>query len=144
MIGEDLLRIAEGFLGVREGDPRLPIATVKRAWCAAFLTEIEMAAGLPAPTDRLHSWNAEAHVEYWAQRGCEVPLASGGLERGDVLLFDRHDDRGQVIGHHVALLRGFPSPGEVELLNGNSGPHADCVAITRRPLSQVRRVVRLG
>lgn len=143
MTGEDLLQIASRFVGVCEGDPRLPIATAKRAWCAAFLTEVELAAGLSAPTDTLHSWNAEAHVEYWARRGCEVPLSSGGLERGDVLMFDRHDETGRVIGHHVALFCGYPSPGEVELLNGNSGPKADRVAITRRPLVQVRRAVRV-
>jgi len=118
-----LVEVARSFLGIVEGSPearaRLSIATPDRAWCAAFATLCERLVGLAHPTDSGATWRAQEHVVWHARRGIDLGRACRLYQPGDLILTERHDADGHVIGYHVAIVVEDAGGATVHVIAGN-------------------------
>lgn len=118
-----LVEVARSYLGVVENSPeahaRLSIATADRAWCAAFATWCERLAGLPYTGELGATWRAEEHVAFHARRGRDLGRACRLYQPGDLILTERHDGDGHVVGHHVAIVVADAGGPTVHVIAGN-------------------------
>lgn len=118
-----LVEAARSYLGIVEGSvaahDRLSIATPDRAWCAAFATWCERLAGLPYPRDIGATWRAEEHVAWHARNGRDLGRACLLYQPGDLILTERHNADGHVIGHHVAIVVSDAGGPTVHVIAGN-------------------------
>lgn len=139
---ESIRAAALNWLGVREGDPRLPANSSTVPWCAWWASTVLREAGAACPVE----WSAARLVDWWCMRGHELPPQCALYRVGDLVLFVRHDREGAAVGHHVAIVLADDGGPEITIVSGNThaapGGPTDCVAIGRRRRGEVVRAAR--
>ena len=101
-----ILEIALGDVGRKESPPHsnhvagITLPGADYPWCAVWISGVLLRAGIDCPM----ILSARKLVEYWQEHGVLVEAASAPYRRGDLILTERHDERGALVGHHVALV----------------------------------------
>lgn len=124
-----LVARAAALVGIAEGDPRLPIATSRRPWCAAFASSLLVALGvLSAPR-----WNTRKLFVVLAKLGLGI-RHDGELRPGDLVGWPRSGpDSG-----HVEIVERVDGDW-LETIGGNV---ANGVRRRRRARSRVKWAAR--
>lgn len=99
------------------------------AWCGLFMAHLCQVTGKPVPKDPLWALN-------WASFGQASPEAS----LGDVLVFQRFDGAGHLIGGHVGLYIA-DDPAAFHVLGGNTADQVEIARIPRDRLHAKRRPI---
>lgn len=99
------------------------------AWCGLFAALIAHRAGKPVPAAPLWALN-------WKSFG--TPQSPAGL--GDILVFERRDGRGKLIGGHVGFYIGEDATA-YHVLGGNEGDMVNIVRIAKTRCVAVRRPI---
>ena len=97
------------------------------AWCGLFMAHVAHTTGKPFPDEPLWALN-------WAEFGTPSPQAS----LGDVLVFNRFDKTGKLIGGHVGLY--VAEDGDAfHVLGGNESDQVEITRIAKGRLKAARR-----
>lgn len=122
-----ILEVALGDVGRVEvplGSNHVPGITLPGAdypWCAEWVCAVLLRAGIDCPM----ILSARKLVEYWQAHGVLVEATSAPFLPGDLVLTERRDERGGLVGHHVAFV--VSDDGEhLEVVAGN---HRDAVGL---------------
>lgn len=98
------------------------------AWCGLFMALVASRAGKSFPDAPLWALN-------WWSFG--EPISDAAM-LGDVLVFERHDNEGKLIGGHVGIYVGADD-GAFHVLGGNEGDAVSIIRIAKSRLRTMRR-----
>ncbi|HEY4113090.1 MAG TPA: TIGR02594 family protein [Rhizomicrobium sp.] len=99
----------------------------KQAWCGLFMSHLAHASGYAFPDEPLWALN-------WAEFGDASPKSS----LGDVLVFNRFDAHGTLIGGHVGLYVAEDDQA-FHVLGGNESNQVEITRIVKARLKAARR-----
>jgi len=99
----------------------------KQAWCGLFMAHLAHATGQPFPNDPLWALS-------WANFGTLSPQAA----LGDVLVFNRYDKHGKLIGGHVGLYVAEDDEA-FHVLGGNESDQVEITRVVKGRLKSPRR-----
>lgn len=139
---ERILEIARGDVGRAESPPHsnhvegITLPGADYPWCAEWICTVLLRAGIDCPM----ILGARKLTDYWMEHGVVVEDASAPYRPGDIIYTLRYDERGEIVGGHVALCESDDGK-RLVVIAGNHRDRVDRYAQDRRRVVGSARVV---